>query len=106
MAEEPTLGEVVRRLDAMSQRQDATSRRVEELLDRTDVRYVPRGEWVEGRRADQTRIREVENDIGELKSKSESDASFRRTTLVMFSVAAFSASLSALVALAFFVLGK
>lgn len=102
---DPTPGEIMRRLDEVASRVELAGRKIDEFRNWAERLYVPRGEWVEGRRADQLRIGEVEKDVLSLQEKGKDDATFRRTALVMFAVAAFSGFISAAVAVALFFLG-
>ena len=65
---EPTLGEVMRRLDEVASRVDRTASQLQTDRDRADMRYVPRGEWVEGRKADQGLIKDVAKDVDDMVS--------------------------------------
>lgn len=60
---EPTPGEIMRRLDEIAMRLDRTASQLQQERDRADLRFVPRGEWVEGRRADQGLIKDVAKDV-------------------------------------------
>lgn len=118
----PTLGEVLRRLDDISTRFD---RRVDDVSaefaraaqDIRDFRnwaerlFVPRGEWLEGRRADGRLVDEVKADVTELKGKeitaaaaaetrAAADLSFRRTVMVTVIAAALSGVISVVVMIA------
>jgi hypothetical protein len=63
---EPTPGEIMRRLDEIANRLDRTASQLQTDRDRADLRYVPRGEWVEGRRADQGLIKDVVKDVEDI----------------------------------------
>lgn len=103
---DPTPGEVWRRLDDVVRRFEDVSKDVREFRSWAERLYVPRGEWVEGRRADSLRTTEIAGDVGELKKKAETDATWRRQMLLAFAVAAFSAVVSVALFVATFVLGK
>jgi hypothetical protein len=68
--------------------------------------YVPRGEWVEGRRADQGYIKDVAKDVEELKAKDTALGAWKRTVLGGVLVAAFSAALTTAITFAVVILGK
>jgi hypothetical protein len=107
---QPTLGEVMRRLDDTSSQLARLADQMRTDRDRADMRFVPRGEWVEGRRADQGRIAETEKDVVEIKGKEtareQADTTWRRQILLAFAVAAFSGIVSVAVAIAGLILGK
>lgn len=103
---EPTPGELMRRLDDVARRFEDTVKEVREFRSWAERLYVPRGEWVEGRRADQLKVTEVVGDVLELKQKAQSDVTWRRQVLLAFAIAAFSAVVSVALFVATFVLGK
>jgi hypothetical protein len=90
----PSPGEVWRRLDDVVRRFEEVAKDVREFRSWAERLYVPRGEWVEGRRADQLRTSDIASDVTELKQKAQSDTTWRRQVLLAFSVAAFSALVS------------
>jgi hypothetical protein len=96
----------MRRLDDVSKRFEETVREVREFRSWAERLYVPRGEWVEGRRADQGFIKDVAKDVGELQDKAKTDASWRRTILAGVLVSTFSAVISAAITFAVVILGK
>lgn len=106
MPDSPTPGEIMRRLDDVVRRFEDVSKDVREFRSWAERLYVPRGEWVEGRRADQLRTTEIAGDVGDLKKQRETDATWRRQMLLAFAVAAFSAVVSVALFIATFVLGK
>lgn len=78
MTDDPTLGEVARRLDhvvtqltALVDRLEARDRYVEEHFVRTQV-------WLEARKADQAAVANLHQDIGGLQKDRDNDANFRR----------------------------
>jgi hypothetical protein len=93
---EPTPGEIMRRLDTNTTQLSELSRQFREDRDRADIRYVPRGEWVEGRRADQGLVKDVGKDVQELKDMNVANVAFRR----QFTVALVATALSSFGALA------
>ncbi len=106
----PTPGEIMRRLDDVVRRFEDVSKDVREFRNWAERLYVPRGEWVEGRRADQGYIKDVAKDVEELKSdrataaqdaktKAASDLSFRRAITVAVIAAALSGVISVVVLL-------
>jgi hypothetical protein len=91
---EPTLGEVMRRLDDVFARLDRTLAQMQQDRDRGDQRYVPRVEWVEARKGIDDRFKDVIGDVGDLKLERTSDTTFRRQVLLAVCIAAFSAVVS------------
>lgn len=105
MPDSPTPGEIMRRLDDVVKRFEDISKDVREFRSWAERLYVPRGEWVEGRRADHLRTVEIAGDVGELKAKAEADAlaaqateratlAWRRQVLLAVAIAAFSGFVS------------
>ena len=90
MTGEPTPGEVMRRLEDNTAQLNRIAAQMQTDRDRADLRYVPRGEWIEGRRADQGFIKDVAADVAEIKVNAEDDAkekkSFRNQIIVGFLV--------------------
>ena len=103
---QPSPAEIMRRLDDVVKRFEDVSKDVREFRNWAERLYVPRGEWVEGRRADQGYIKDVAGDVADLKKKAEADATWRRQILLAFAVAAFSAIVSVALFVATFVLGR
>lgn len=83
---EPTLGEVMRRLDANTQQLAEITRQMREDRDRADMRYVPRVEWVEARRGVDERFKNVEGDVVDLKNEKRDEkrgrTAFQRAVIV------------------------
>jgi hypothetical protein len=104
--DQPSLGEVMRRLDEITKRFEDTVRDVREFRSWAERLYVPRGEWIEGRRADQEVVRGVSREVEDLTTRAERDGTFRRQVLLALSVAAFSAIVSVSIAVAGLILGK
>ena len=63
MSDEPSVGEIIRRLDDVSRRLDDTSKRVDAQSERMEARYVPRGEYDAHRESDKKRLDDVEDDL-------------------------------------------
>jgi hypothetical protein len=93
---EPSPGEIMRRLDEIATRIDRTASQLQTDRDRADLRYVPRGEWVEGRRADQGLTKDVAKDVAELRASKSADLTFRR----QFTIALVGVALSSFASLA------
>ena len=96
MPDSPTPGEIMRRLDEVVRRFEDVSKDVREFRSWAERIYVPRGEWVEGRRADQAVVSDVAKDVVELQKKDEANTGFRR----QITVVAIGAALSSFGALA------
>ena len=71
MTDQPTLGEIIRRLDETSRRLDDVTARVEAQQQRMEDRYVAKGEYMSDRRGDERRFSEIEDDL-------EKASAFRR----------------------------
>lgn len=91
---EPTLGEVMRRIDDIALRLDRTLTEMKQDRDRGDQRYVPRVEWVEARRGIDVRFADVTGDVTDLKMDRSGDTTWRRQVLLAVGIAAFSALVS------------
>lgn len=102
----PTLGEVMRRLDATAAQLAALASQMQTDRDRADMRYVPRGEWVEGRRADQGLIKDVSKDVEELKAKEVSNTASRRQFMFGLALTAITSVAGFLTAMTVLLLGK
>lgn len=63
MSDEPSVGEIIRRLDDVSRRLDDTSKRVDAQSERMEARYVAKGEYLSDRRGDERRLKDLEDDI-------------------------------------------
>jgi hypothetical protein len=87
---EPTPGEIMRRLEDNTAWLNRISAQLREDRDRADLRYVPRVEWIEARGRIGERIEDVAGDVEDLQTESRSAAAFRRQSLLLFAIAAFS----------------
>lgn len=85
---------------------DRLANQIQTDRDRADMRYVPRGEWVEGRRADQGLVNDVSKDIAELKANEVAAAASRRQFLFGLALTAITSVAGFLTALAVLLLGK
>jgi hypothetical protein len=96
----------MRRLDATSAQLASLAAQMQTDRDRADLRFVPRGEWVEARRADQGLVKDVAKDVDELKTKDVSNANSRRQFLFGLALTAVSSLAALVTALAVLFLGK
>lgn len=103
---QPSPAEIMRRLDDVVKRFEDVSKDVREFRNWAERLYVPRGEWVEGRRADQGYIKDVAKDIAELQADRKNDQTWRRQILLAFAIAAFSAVVSVALFIATFLVGR
>lgn len=71
MPDSATPGELMRRLDENTAELKRIADQLRQDRDRYDLRYVPRAEWVESRRADQRSIDAVAKDVEELQRAEE-----------------------------------
>lgn len=94
--DEPSPAEIMRRLDDVVKRFEDVSKDVREFRNWAERLYVPRGEWVEGRRADQAATKEIAEDVSELKASKQADLAYRR----QFTIALIGVALSSFGALA------
>jgi hypothetical protein len=94
MPDEPTLGEVMRRLDDVFARLDRMLTQMQQDRDRGDQRYVPRVEWIEARKGIDDRFRDVIGDVSDLKVDRASDTNARRQVVLSIGLAAFAALVS------------
>lgn len=102
----PTAAELWRRLDDVVRRFEDVAKDVREFRNWAERLYVPRGEWVEGRRADQGRAAAISEDVAELKAERAANQAFRRQVLLALAVAALSAVVSVSIAIAGLLLGR
>lgn len=102
----PTLGEVMRRLDQTATQLAELATQMRNDRDRADVRFVPRGEWKEGRETDRSRVTDVAKDVDELKAKDIANASSRRQFLFGLALTAITSLAGLVTALAVLFLGK
>ena len=93
--DQPTLGEVVRRLDD-------TVKQVTGLVDRLEKRdryveehFVRNAVWLEARKADQMMVANLHQDIGALNKGRENDTNFRRQ-IILAVIGAFAAGVVAI----------
>lgn len=103
---EPTLGEIMRRLDDIASRMDRTASQLQNDRDRADIRFVPRGEWKEGRETDRGKIADVEKDVEELKAGNAARAAERRQFMFGLALTAITSVAGLLTALTVLFLGK
>lgn len=102
----PTFGEVLRNLEQIRRIVEETARAMREDRDRADLRFVPRGEWKEGRETDRSRVNDVAQDVEELKAKEVAAAASRRQFLFGLALTAITSVAGFLTALAVLLLGK
>lgn len=95
----PTPGEIMRRLDEVVKRFEDVSKDVREFRSWAERLYVPRGEWVEGRRADMARIGAVEQDVQEIRNDNTANVGYRRQFTIALVVVALSSLASLVIAL-------
>lgn len=81
MPNEPTLGEQVRRLDAVTSRLDRT-------VDRMDSEFVRKETYAAERHADKAEVAEARKDIDEIKNERSDNQKWRRTASLTLAVAA------------------
>lgn len=95
---EPTPAEIMRRLDDNTNTLNRILAQLREDRDRADMRYVPRVEWIEARGRIGERIDDVADDVEDLKTDGRQAAAFRRQSLLLFSIAAFSGVIAVAIA--------
>lgn len=78
MPDEPTLGEVMRRLDAVSRTLGDIAQQMREDRQHAAATYVRRDVFDEARRADQSAVREVAKDLDTMEVDRKKNADFRR----------------------------
>lgn len=88
----PTTGEILRRLDDQARATERVVMRLDQLAEKLEERYLPRGEYAEARMAADQRIKEIEKDI-------ETQAAFRRQVGAGFLVGALLLIMNVVVAL-------
>lgn len=79
MSSEPTPRELLIQLEAAVRRLDEFGNQLNRLTETLSSTYVPRGEYLEARRGDDRRFKEIEDDL-------EKQASFRRQVAAGFAV--------------------
>jgi len=79
---------------ALTAQLDRLANQIQQDRDRADIRFVPRGEWREGRETDRSRVIDIAADVADLKKQAEADRTFRRQVLLGVALAAFSAIIS------------
>lgn len=80
MPDEPTLGEQVRRLDAVTSRLDRT-------IDRMDSEFVRKETYVAQQDAIKAEVAEARKDISEIKAERSDNQKWRRTASLTLAVA-------------------
>lgn len=77
-ASEPTLGEVVRRLDEVSRQLVNIVERLERRDTYIEENFVRQRVWIEARKGDQGVVANLAQDIGALQQDRRTDAGWRR----------------------------
>lgn len=86
MSDEPTLGEVVRRLDDVTRQLVGIVDRLERRDTYIEENFVRTIVYVEARKADQAMVANLAQDIGGLQKERDTDQNFRRQVLLGFAV--------------------
>lgn len=94
MADEPTLGEVTRRLDHVVTQLAQVVESLKEQQRYMDANFVRQAVWLEARRADQGMASNLFQDIGALQEDRKGDAAFRRQAALALAVLAISTVVS------------
>lgn len=75
---EPTLGEVVRRLDEVSRHLDSIVARLERRDTYIEENFVRQRVWIEARKGDQAIVANLAQDIGAIQQDRKTDQGWRR----------------------------
>lgn len=100
MSDEPTLGEVVRRLDQVATQLTGIVDRLERRDTYIEENFLRESVWTEARKADQAMVANLYQDIGALQKDRETDAGWRRQVLLTIAVLAISSLVSIALAVA------
>jgi hypothetical protein len=90
MGDEPTLGEVTRRLDDVARRLEASASKAERV-------YVRRDTWAANRESDQKDVKAIADRVDDLERADEAMGAFKRQLLLALGIAAISALVSVLI---------
>lgn len=93
----PTIGEVIRRLDALARSIEELGKEIREDRKEAAATYVRRDLYVAERLADQTVTADLAREIGAIREDRKSDAGFRRQVLLGLSLAAIGSMTSVMV---------
>lgn len=93
--DQPTLGEVVRRLDEVAKQLAGIVDRLEQRDRYIEEHFVRNAVWLEARKADQMMVANLHQDIGALNKDRENDSNFRRQ-IILAVIGAFAAGVVAI----------
>lgn len=94
MTDEPTLGEVVRRLDQVTSQLAGIAERLERRETYIEENFVRRSVWHEARKADQAMAANLAQDIGALQETDKTDAAWRRQVMLTLAAVAIASIVS------------
>lgn len=86
-ADDPTPGEIWRRMEQVSQQLADIASRLERRDTYIEENFVRSRVWIEARKADQAATANLQQDIGALQTQQETDRNWRRTANLTIAVA-------------------
>jgi hypothetical protein len=95
---EPTMGEVLRRLDDVARQLDATAKRMHEDRLRAEQTFVRLDVYNSDRRGDERALSEVQRDVQDVQEDRKTDVNWRRQVMLALACVAITAIVTAALA--------